>query len=548
MSLHPQPPRQIPPDTIRVAVAAFPKGNIYIRMRDELGTIYTDEAFAPLFPLRGKPALAPACLALITIMQFMEGLTDRQAADAVRSRIDWKYALGLDLIDSGFDFSVLSEFRERLIKRGAEQKLFEKMLSCFVEKGLLKAPRQQRTDSTHILAAISVLGRLENIGETLRSALNSIAAVAPDWLKKIVPSTDWYERYGQRIQESRLPSSKEERNVLAVKIGTDGIYLLDAIWSEAALSWLRQIEAVEILRQVWIQQFYLESGAVKLREASNCPPPAIVINSPYDPDARRGNKRTQTWTGYKVHLSETCDEDAPHLITYVETKPATTKDHQVTENVHQTLAEAELLPDKHLVDAGYIDAQLLVDSKNHYQVDLIGPAPGDSQWQARAGKGFSLANFEIDWEQEKVRCPQGKSSRTWKERLNLYQQPVIYVRFKKADCHTCPFRPDCTREKSGVRTLTLRPKQLHETLFAARDRQQTSEFKEQYAARAGIEGTISQGTRAFGLRRCRYRGFPKTRLQHIITASAINLVRVWSWWTGTYTFGTSPSRFAALAT
>ncbi len=160
---------------------------------------------------------------------------------------------------------------------------------------------------------------------------------------------------------------------------------------------------------------------------------------------------------------------------------------------------------------------------------------------------MAKANFEIDWQQEKVRCPQGKSSSSWKERLNLYQQPVIAVRFKKADCHSCPFRADCTRDKTGVRTLTLRPKQLHETLFAARARQQTSEFKEQYAARAGIEGTISQGTRAFGLRCCRYRGFPKTRLQHIITAAAINLVRVWKWWTEAYTFGTRPSRFATLA-
>ena len=389
MSLHLQLPSQIPPDTVRVAHAAFPKGNIYMRMRDELGTIYTDGAFAPLFPLQGQPANSPARLALITIMQFVEGLTDRQAADAVRSRIDWKYALSLELTDQGFDFSVLSEFRSRLIKGGAELELLEKMLSCLREKGLLKAPKQQRTDSTHILAAIRVLGRLENIGETLRSALNSIAAVAPDWLKKIIPSTDWYEFYGQRIQENRLPSSKEERNVLAVKIGADGIYLLDAIWSELAPSWLRQIKAVEILRQVWIQQFYFdESGSIQLRKAANCLPPAIVINSPYDSDARRGNKRTQTWTGYKVHLSETCDEDAPHLITYVETKAATTKDHEVTENVHQTLADQELLPDKHLVDAGYIDAQLLVDSKNHYEVDLIGPAPGDSQWQSRAGKGF----------------------------------------------------------------------------------------------------------------------------------------------------------------
>ncbi len=203
----------------------------------------------------------------------------------------------LELTDSGFDFSVLSEFRSRLIEGGVEQELFQLMLSRFQEKGLLKSPQKQRTDSTHILAAIRVLGRLENIGETLRYALNSIAAVAPNWLREIVPSPEWYSRYGQRFQENRFPSSKEERNVLAIMMGTDGIYLLDAIWSELAPEWLRQMEAVEILRKVWIQQFYLESGSLKLREPSNCPPPARLINSPYDPDAHLGNKRSLTWTG-----------------------------------------------------------------------------------------------------------------------------------------------------------------------------------------------------------------------------------------------------------
>ena len=334
---------------------------------------------------------------------------------------------------------------------------------------------------------------------------------------------------------------------LALLFGRDGLYLLDTIYGSSNRDWLRQIEAVEILRQVWIQQFYVESSSLQLREASNSPPSAILINSPYDTEARLGNKRSLTWSGYKVHLSETCDEDAPHIITHVETKPSTTKDHEVTDNVHQTLANQELLPQQHLVDAGYIDAELLVTSKTHYHVDLIGPPPADSQWQSRAGKGFGLAYFNVDWDAKVVQCPRGKSSSIWKERLNLYQQPVIYVRFNKSNCQNCPARPDCTRDKTGVRTLTLRPKQLHETLFAARARQQTPEFKEQYKARAGIEGTISQGTRAFGLRRSRYRGFPKTRLQHIITACAINLVRVWEWWTGTYTFGTRPERFAELA-
>jgi transposase len=174
MSLQPESGFPIPDETARVESASFPKGSIYIRMRDELGVFYCDYAFAPLFPRRGQPAIAPARLALVTVMQYAEGLTDRQAADAVRSRIDWKYALGLELTDPGFDFSVLSEFRSRLIDGSHERQLLDLMLTCFVEKGLLKSPKQQRTDSSHVLAAIRVLSRLENIGETLRYALNTV--------------------------------------------------------------------------------------------------------------------------------------------------------------------------------------------------------------------------------------------------------------------------------------------------------------------------------------------------------------------------------------
>jgi len=137
-----------------VARAAFPKGNIYMQRHKELGALYTDEMFTELFSTRGQPAESPARLALVLVMQFAENLTDRQAADAVRSRIDWKYALGLDLTDSGFDYSILSEFRQRLLSKGDEHQLFEAMLTRFKQKGLLKMRGKQRTDSTHILAAV----------------------------------------------------------------------------------------------------------------------------------------------------------------------------------------------------------------------------------------------------------------------------------------------------------------------------------------------------------------------------------------------------------
>ncbi len=180
MSLQPQVVYLIPEATARIAQAAFPNGNVFMRMRDRLGMIYDDLTFAPLFPVRGQPAESPFRLALTLVMQFAENLTDAQAADAVRARLDWKYALGLELSDPGFDASVLSEFRSRLIAGGAEQVLLDTMLTLFRDQGLLKPRGKQRTDSTHVVAAIHALNRLECVGETLRHALNSLAVVALD--------------------------------------------------------------------------------------------------------------------------------------------------------------------------------------------------------------------------------------------------------------------------------------------------------------------------------------------------------------------------------
>ena len=219
----------LPDETVRIARAAFPKGNPYMRMRDVLGPIYTNPDFASLFPRRGQPAEAPAHLALVTIMQFAEGLSDAQAADAVRGRIDWKYALALELTDPGFDASVLSEFRDRLLTGNAEAQLFDAMLLLFREQGLLKAKGRQRTDSTHILGAIQVLNRLECVGETLRTALNTLATVAPEWLQAWVPSP-WFDRYSRRFQDYRLPSEKTERYALAEQIGADGLEVLRRVY------------------------------------------------------------------------------------------------------------------------------------------------------------------------------------------------------------------------------------------------------------------------------------------------------------------------------
>src|SRR5499433_2010361 len=179
MSLRPRTLEPVPEETARVARAAFPKGNPYLLLRDTLGTSFQDDDFAACFPLAGQPGLPPWRLALVTLLQFRENLADRQAAEAVRARIDWKYLLGLALTDSGFDFSVLSEFRDRLLASRSEELLLDKLLERCRAVGWLKTRGPQRTDSTHVLAAIRVLNRLELVAETSRPTLTALPTPAP---------------------------------------------------------------------------------------------------------------------------------------------------------------------------------------------------------------------------------------------------------------------------------------------------------------------------------------------------------------------------------
>ncbi len=409
MSLDPVLYYAMPEDTARIARAAFPKGNVYLRMHDALGPLYHNPSFAALFSARGRPAEAPARLALITIMQFAENLSDRQAAEAVRGRIDWKYALSLELDDPGFDASVLCEFRARLLAGDAEQLLLDALLAVCREQGLLRARGRQRTDSTHVLAAIHALNRLECDGETLRHALNSLAVAAPDWLRAHARA-DWAERYGPRVQNYRLPKADAERQALAPVLGADGFALLTALYAPGAPSWLREVPAVETLRQVWVQQFHAAEGGVRWRATAELPPAAVLINSPYDPEARFSKKRDVSWTGYKAHLTETCDPDTPHLLTHVETTAATTQDSDVTGTIHTALAAKGLLPEELLLDEGYIDAAHLVTSRDEHGVALVGPVARDGSWQAVEGQGFEASRFAVDWAAQRVHCPQGQRS------------------------------------------------------------------------------------------------------------------------------------------
>ena len=545
MSLKAKESFAIPDETVRVAQAAFPKGNPYVNLRDALGPVYADSTFASLFDREGQPAVSPGQLALVLVLQFAEGLSDRQAAEAVRSRIDWKYALGLALTDTGFDASVLSEFRQRLLAGGLVQQLLDDLLQRCQAQGWLKAGGKQRTDSTHILAAVRVLNRLELVGETLRQALEALSQEIPGWLQQQVPA-EWYVRYGKRFEQYRLPKAHSEQRTWAELIGADGNWLLNALYQDRRVSWCLHLEAVRILRQVWRQQYQVEAGVIRWRQAGNLPPASLLIESPYDIEARFGQKREQTWIGYKVHLTECCDDNLPHLLTQVMTTPAPVADISMTTAIQADLAARQLAPAMHLVDAGYVDAAALVHSQTHFAISLVGQVKGDTSKQARTRGGFSIAHFSLDWEQQQATCPHGKTSRLWRQELDSGGIETIQIRFAKADCHACPLRTRCTSAQQG-RSLRLRTQPYHQALQDARLAQTTPAFRQLYNARAGIEATFSQAKRTFGLWRSRYLGLPKTHLQNLLISLAINLARLDNWLQQRPLAKTRISHFAALA-
>ena len=548
VSLHPEPIGPVPVETVRVAKAAFPAGNAYVVMRDELGSLIEDLHLAHLFPKRGQPAARPWRLAMITVFQFVENLSDRQAADAVRGRIDWKYALGLELENPGFDHTVLSEFRSRLVDSGAERLLLDLFLEQFRQHGLLKAHGRQRTDSSHVLAAVRALNRLELVREALRHALDVLATIVPGWLQSQA-RPEWLERYTGRSDEWRLPKSKEAQTDLANTIGKDGAVLFRAIYSSRAPRWLRDVPAVETLRRVWVQNYVPTEAGPRWRSSDDGLPKASqFVSSPLDLDAHLGRKHTTAWVGYKVHLTETCEDDAPNLITHVETTAAPTADGEVTPRVHRALYDKQLLPEVHIVDTGYLDAELLVTTRAEFGVQLLGPTRHDHRWQSRAAAGFGLEHFTIDWEHRRAICPEGHTSSEWTPRMDNRGNDSIYIRFAPSDCGPCPSRDLCTRSHSKYprRGLAIRPQQQYEALRHRRAQERTRDYADEYAHRAGIEGTISQGVRRCGMRRSRYRGHARTHLGHVLTAASINFVRVADWLAGVPRARTRHSAFARL--
>ncbi len=560
MSVQPRSWPEPAPEVAAAVRAAYRRRQppLPVTIRDRLGELFSDEELVEAFGLRGRPGWSPGRLALVTVLQMAENLTDRQAADAVQDKLSWKYALGLGLDDEGFDASVLVEFRARVVEHGLEQRALDLLLTALVEHGLVGPGGRARTDSRHVVSAVRDLNRLELAGESVRACVDALAAAAPDWLAGQVDVADWAGRYGARIDTWRLPTSKTKRAELADAYGRDGVRLLRAVHSEQAPAWLRELPAVDVLRRVLVQNYLVTTDirgreVIRMREAERdgLPPGRLRISSPYDPDARWAAKGEDLfWNGYKVHLTETCPppepaaEDGraeddpgaerPNLITNVATTDATVPDAKMTEPIHAALAERNLLPAEHLVDSGYPSAAGVIDSARRWGITLVSPLLADSSPQARAGAGYDRAAFTIDFDAQHATCPQGQTS-TWWNPVTQRGTDAIVIKFAAATCGPCPVREQCTRSTvlSRIgRQLTVPPREIHQAQQTARAAQHTADWQARYSARAGVEGTVHQAVAVTGMRRTRYRGLAKTRLQHVFSAVALNLIRLDAYWNG----------------
>ncbi|RKN59696.1 IS1182 family transposase [Streptomyces klenkii] len=519
LSLRPRSGELVPALTAQIARASNPKGTTAMWVRDRLDGLWHDDDFVDWYPRDGRPGLSPAQLATVSVLQFLLGLSDRQAAEAVRCRIDFKYCLALDLDDPGFHHSVLADFRERLLDDGRADRLLDLALARLKDAGLVRERTTQRTDSTHVLAAVRDLTRLELVTEAVRAALEEAARTVGHLLTDLVDE-DWGRRYGRPVRLGKNPSRPKTRILAA---GEDACRLLERLH--------RPGPQAQALRQIVVQNYYRDpAGRLRWRtdEDGGLPPSSAAIVSPYDTTARYvRHGHIIRWKGFAAHLTETCGPDSVNVITDVATTSAATSDARVLPGLHNRLARRGLLPAEHLVDGGYTSLVHLERAAREHQVTVSGPLTANPTRQHRRNEGFDRDDFHIDFDRRQVTCPNGQVSAGWQGPYPTSQfagAPLIVARFNKSQCQPCPDRPRCT--SAPARNVGFPPRELRDLQVRVRAEQQTPGWKARYAVRSGVEGTVNEFAHGHGMRHCRYRGQPKAHLQHVLTAIAVNIERL----------------------
>jgi hypothetical protein len=439
----------------------------------------------------------------------------------VRCRTGFKYALGLGLDDPGFHHSVPGDFRGRLLEEGRADRLLDLALARLKEGGLVRERTTQRTDSTHVLAAVRDLTRLELVTEAVRAALEELARTASQALAGLADD-DWGRRYGRPVRLGKNPARPKTRMNEA---GADARRLIGHL--AAGYPGLLRGPQVEAPRQVLVQNYRWDaSGRLRWRDdegGAGLPPSAARIVSPYDPAARYARRGQVTrWTGYLAHVTETCSDDGPNVITDVATMPATSAGTLALPGIHARLEHRGLLPAGHLVDGGCTSLARVERAGREHQVTLTGPLPGNPTRQHRTQEGYARDDFRAGYDRQEVTCPQGQVSKGWHGSCPASSPgaaPLIVARFTKGQCQPCPARAACTTSGDGKRTVGFPLRELYDLQVRNRADQQDPAWHKRYAVRSGIEGTVCEFARGHGMRHCRYRGQPKAPRRERIPAT-----------------------------
>lgn len=520
MCLKVRPPWPMPPETAAVGKAILKEDSPYRLIGERLFEGCRENDYADLYSMEGKPGISPVILAFVTVFQFMERLPDRQAAESVRMRMDWKYALHLPLAYEGFDYSVLSEFRDRLLAHQAEGRVFEQLVQEFRSMGLVKERGKQRTDSIAMLMKVRHLSRLELVVETLRLAVGAILKVDRAWAEALIPPS-WEERYSERFVLQR--HTQEEWAEHDQHVGSDGEWLIARLTGEGAPAEIKNLAEVQVLKTVWAQQFREVQGKMVYQELKKYDG-HTQIQTPHDPQARYSRKRIQEWIGGKVQVTETDDEGYPHLITDIAGTCSSQTDYESLAEIQARLKERHCLPKEQYVDSGYMSGPNLAVSVQN-GIDLIGPTVPVVSPQSKIPDGITTEYFDIDVEQLQATCPGGNSVGPdfgWKGKIRFL--------FPKEVCAACGLRERCCTGEGG-RTLCVGT--TYPLLQQARKRQKTEAFQQDYHKhRCGVEGCVSALARGNGMRTSRYIGNQKRHLQAVFCGTAANLKRTALWLAG----------------
>lgn len=497
--------------------------SVYLTIKEVIAPLIKDEDYAEMYSPLGRRPVSPRTLVLTMLLQFLENLPDRKAARNVRLRLDWKIAIGLELDDPGFHFSILEVFRDRLEQNNKQRAAFTTLLEKLKELGLIQKSQKQRLDSTHVLGHLRRLSRLQCMAESIRLVLGSLRRLlGEDDFNQLVPA-QIRDLYGEELDTHQMDRQQIRRTLKSS--GKHALMLVKRLEAHRLSSQLLALEEVGTLHRVLEQYFDIapdKEPVVKKKLPKGEGEDRIV--TPHEPQARWSKKRGKEWIGYKLQVTETADRPteeadgtrhpATNFITDIEMTNAAQPDVQYTQKAIDRQIQQGFVPEELSTDQGYESGYHIAQAKSKGVV-LMGPVATPN----KKGIEISQESFSIDLERKEVTCPQGNKSSYWK----MDQKGNIHIRFSGSACSGCPLKAQCTKNKYG-RTLTLVPN--FEYLQARRELMKTEDFKERMKARNGIEGTISELCRVHGARHARYRGDKRLRTQGLFSALAVNVKRL----------------------